>query len=132
MATYLRFASEGGEILVETDAVEPAVTGAETGTGTGELPAGLGLRGWARTQAGEVVAVARTGFEDAVRGAIGLNVGAFLAAAEALPEPPAELEITFGLKGTGEVGNVAVGKVAGECSYQVTMVWRREAGQGPA
>jgi hypothetical protein len=92
---------------------------------TGEQQAGLGITRWARNRAGEVVAVAQTGFDEAVRRAVGLNVPAFLAAAEALQDPPAEMEITFGLKGTGEVGNVAVGKVAGECSYQVKMVWRR-------
>ena len=37
------------------------------------------------------------------------------------------MEITFGLKATGEVGNLAVGKVAGESNYQVKMVWRRSA-----
>jgi hypothetical protein len=121
MSSYLRFAANGGEILVETEAVDLAEDVSETG----EQQAGLGITRWARNRAGEVVAVAQTGFDEAVRRAVGLNVPAFLAAAEALQDPPAEMEITFGLKGTGEVGNVAVGKVAGECSYQVKMVWRR-------
>ena len=86
-----------------------------------------GLLQWARNQAGEAVAVAQSGFEQAVRRAVGLNVRAFLAAADALEKPPAEMEITFGLKATGEVGNLAVGKVAGESNYQVKMVWRRSA-----
>ena len=118
MASYLRFETAEGDILVETNAaaVEPE-------SETGEQKAGLG--GWARNQAGEVIAVAQTGFEQAVRKAVAVNAQAFLAAANALNEPPAEMEITFGLKGTGEVGNVAVGKVAGECSYQVKLVWRR-------
>ena len=119
MSNYLRFASEEGEagdVLVEVDAAEvlPA---------SGEQNAGL--RQWARDRGDEVVAVAESGFKEAVRRAVRLNVPAFLAAAEALENPPAELEISFGLKGTGEVGNLAVGKVAGECSYQVKMVWRR-------
>ena len=58
--------------------------------------------------------------------------GPFSRLLEALEEPPAEMEITFGLKATGEVGNLAVGKVAGECSYQVKMVWRRPAEAGLA
>ena len=122
MADYLRFPSEEGEagdVLVEVDA-------AEVMPATGEQNAGL--RQWARDRGDEVVAVAESGFEEAVRRAVHLNVPAFLAAAEALENPPAEMEITFGLKGTGEVGNLAVGKVAGECSYQVKMVWRRETG----
>jgi hypothetical protein len=119
MADYLRFASEDGEILVEVDQVEVS-------SGTGEQNAGLGR--WARDRTGAVTAMARSGFEEAVRQAIRLNVPAFLSAAESLDKPPAEMEIAFGLKGTGEVGNLAVGKVAGECNYQVKMVWRRGSG----
>jgi hypothetical protein len=117
MSTYLRFTSDAGELLVE-------VSSREVESGPGEQNAGL--RRWARDQMGDVVAVARRGFEEAVRQAIHTNVPAFLAAAEALEKPPAEMQITFGLKGTGEVGNLAVGKVAGECNYQVTMVWKRD------
>jgi hypothetical protein len=58
---------------------------------------------------------------------VSLIVRAFLAAVDALDKPPAEMEITFGLKATGEVGNLAVGKVAGESNYQVKMIWRRPA-----
>lgn len=119
MASYLRFAAGEGEVLVEVDEGDAVEVVSETGEQN------AGLRRWARNQAGEVVAVARSGFEEAVRQAVRLNVPAFLAAAEALEKPPAEMEIMFGLKGTGEVGNLAVGKVAGECNYQVTMVWKR-------
>jgi hypothetical protein len=125
MAGYLRFQSGEGEILVEVDELE-VLSGTDEPNAnvhkTGEQNAGL--RQWVRDRAGGVVAVARSGFEEAVQQAIQLNVPAFLAAAEALEKPPAEIEILFGLKGTGEVGNLAVGKVAGECNYQVTMVWR--------
>jgi hypothetical protein len=117
MTNYLRFASgEGGaaDVLVEVAAAEDLPVASEQNAG---------LRQWARDQAGEAVAVAQSGFEQAVRRAVSLNVRAFLAAAEALEEPPAEMEITFGLKATGEVGNLAVGKVAGESNYQVKMVW---------
>jgi hypothetical protein len=119
MSTYLQFTSAGGELLVEVDALEVHPS-------SGEQTAGL--RGWVSDQASDVVAVAQRGFEDAVRQAVRMNVPAFLAAAEALESPPAELQITFGLKGTGEVGNLAVGKVAGECNYQVTMVWKHGMG----
>lgn len=116
MASYLRFATGQGELLVETEGVALARSA------TGEEKAGLGQ--WVRNQAGEVIAVAQTGFEQAVHTAVGVNARAFLAAVNALEDPPDEVELTFGLKGTGEVGNVAVGKVSGECSYQVKMVWR--------
>jgi hypothetical protein len=48
--------------------------------------------------------VAQSGFEEAVRRAVSVNARAFLAAANSLEEPPAEMELTFGLKATGEVG----------------------------
>lgn len=122
MTSYLRLASGDGEaadVLVEVD-------GSGSLPPTGEQDAGL--RQWARGQAGEAVAVAQSGFEEAVRRAVSVNARAFLAAASALEEPPAEMEITFGLKATGEVGNLAVGKVAGESNYQVRMIWRRPDG----
>lgn len=122
MTSYLRLACgerEAADVFVEVD-------------GSGSLPVAgeqnAGLRQWARDQAGEAVAVAQSGFEEAVRQAVSVNARAFLAAADALAEPPAEMEITFGLKAMGEVSNLAVGKVAGECNYQVRMVWRRPAG----
>jgi Trypsin-co-occurring domain 1 len=122
MTSYLRLAygeGEAADVLVEVD-------GSGSLAATGEQDAGL--RQWARGQADEAVAVAQTGFEEAVRRAVSVNARAFLAAANALEEPPAEMEITFGLKATGEVGNLAVGKVAGESNYQVRMTWRRPDG----
>jgi Trypsin-co-occurring domain 1 len=126
MAGYLRFASGEGEsadVLVEVD-------GAGDLPVAGEEDAGLGRR--VRDQAGAVVAVAQSGFEEAVRRVVGGNARAFLAAAGALDEPPAELEVTFGLKVTGEAGNLAVGKVAGESNYQVRMLWQHQGGGQPA
>ena len=34
-----------------------------------------------------------------------------------------EMEVTFGLVMTGEVGNVAVGKAGAESNYTVTLKW---------
>ena len=116
MASYLKFETDHGELLVETE------DAAKAGSATGEEKAGLGQ--WVKNQSGEAIAVAQTGFEQAVHRAVGVNARAFLAAVSALEAPPDEVELTFGLKGVGEVGNVAVGKVSGECSYQVKMVWR--------
>ena len=123
MTNYLLFASGEGEaadVLVEVDAAEDLPVASEHNAG---------LRQWTRDQADEAVAVAQSGFEQAVRRAVSLNVQAFLAAVEALEKPPAEMEIMFGLKATGEVGNLAVGKVAGDSNYQVKMTWRRPAGE---
>lgn len=122
MTCYMRFSSGEGEaadVLVEVDAAEDLPVAGEQNAG---------LRQWTRNQASEVVAVAQSGFEQAVQRAVSLNARAFLEAAKALEEPPAEMEITFGLKATGEVGNLAVGKVAGESNYQIKMIWRPSAG----
>ena len=45
-----------------------------------------------------------------------------------LPEldQPETMEITFGLKATGEVGNVAVARGVGEANYTITLTWKRE------
>jgi hypothetical protein len=125
MTSYLRFTSGEGEaadVLVEVDAA-------------GDLPVAgeqnAGLRQWARDQAGDAVAAAQGGFEEAVRRAVSVNARAFLSAADALDRPPAEIEVTFGLKVTGEAGNLAVGKVAGESNYEVRMAWRPPDGGQP-
>lgn len=113
MTAYLQFKSGNGVVLLEVDEVYPS---------SGEQEAGLGQR--ARDHVADAMIATRSGFEDAVRHAIHFSVPAFLSAAEALDNPPAEIEVAFGLKGTGEVGNLAIAKVAGECNYQVRMVWR--------
>ncbi len=45
-----------------------------------------------------------------------------------LTDPPAEAEIAFSLKATGEAGYAAaaVAKAGGEATYTVTLTWRRE------
>jgi hypothetical protein len=35
-----------------------------------------------------------------------------------------EMEITFGLKATGEFGNFAIGQVGAEANYTVTLKWK--------
>jgi hypothetical protein len=56
------------------------------------------------------------------------NVQAFLSqvkrlAADAVAEPD-EIELTFGVKVTGE-GNMAVAKTGAEASYEVKLVWKK-------
>jgi len=36
------------------------------------------------------------------------------------------MEVTFGLKATGELGNFAVAKASAEASYTVTLTWKRK------
>lgn len=37
-----------------------------------------------------------------------------------------EVELTFGLLATGELGNFAIGKVGVEASYEVTLKWKNK------
>lgn len=38
---------------------------------------------------------------------------------------PDEIEITFGLKASGELGNIVVAKASAEANYSVRMTWRK-------
>ena len=108
---YMSFSSDdGSSILVEVsvDEIEPP---------TAVVKAGLGdrLRG--------ATAAARDSLDHALTTAIRTNTQAFLRAVDALPEAPDQIEIAFTLKATGELSNLAVGKLGGEANYSVTLTW---------
>jgi hypothetical protein len=115
---YIQFTTEdGATILVETaaeaDIPQPGVVKA-------------GLRG--KTE--EAIAQAKASFETGLE-VIRYNAKAFITKVRELPDPPDEVEVTFGLQATGEVGNFAVAKVGTEASYTVTLTWKRgEKGKG--
>jgi Trypsin-co-occurring domain 1 len=114
MADYIQFTSgDGNSLLVEVDEGEVA-------SQQGIQKAGL------REMAGKSVAVAQTSFEHAIQQAMRYNAQVFLQSVVNLPILPSEAEITFGLKITGEVGNVAVGKAGGETNYTIRLTWKRE------
>jgi Trypsin-co-occurring domain 1 len=114
MADYIQFTSaDGNTLLVEVDE-------GEVSSQQGIQKAGL------REMAGKSVAVAQTSFEHAIQQALQYNAQVFLQSVVNLPILPSEAEITFGLKITGEVGNVAVGKAGGETNYTIRLIWRRE------
>ena len=114
MADYIQFTSaDGNTLLVEVDE-------GEVSSQQGVQKAGL------REMAGKSVAVAQTSFENAIQHAMHYNAQVFLQSVVSLPILPSEAEITFGLKITGEVGNVAVGKAGGETNYTIRLTWKRE------
>jgi Trypsin-co-occurring domain 1 len=115
MADYIQFTSaDGNTMLVEVDE-------GELSSQQGVQKAGL------REMAGKTVAVAQTSFEHAIQQAMRYNAQVFLQSVTSLPILPSEAEITFGLKMTGEVGNVAVGKAGGETNYTIRLTWKRES-----
>ncbi len=114
MVGYIQFTSgDGSTMLVEVEEGEVL-------SQKGVQKAGL------REMVNKQVAEARTSFEDAIQQVIRYNAQAFMQAVDGLPALPDEAEITFGLKITGEAGNVAVGRVGGEANYMIRLTWKRE------
>jgi hypothetical protein len=113
MAHYIQFQSDTQEndpILVEVSKDEIS-----------NAPQGLVKAG---KSIDDVILSAQSRFSEAIKTSIHQNVQGFMNAINSLPNPPSEVEITFGLKATGEIGNVAVGKVGGEVNYTVKLVWK--------
>lgn len=116
MTRYIQFTDEDGStLLVETDE-------AEVYSEEGTVKAGL------NEVVERAITTAQTGFEQAVDHMIRSNAKAFLQAIRNLPQQdyPESLEVTFGLKATGEVGNAAIAKGTGEANYTVKLSWKRE------
>lgn len=115
MSTYIQFDSGDDDksivlIEVEESEIEPELGGTVK----------VGLR--QRVQSS--VAIAQQTFSSAIKSAIKNNIEGLIAGIRDLPDPPSEAEITFGLKATGEVGNVAVGKIGSETNYTIKLVWK--------
>jgi len=111
MTHYLEFATEdGGKILVEVDDKEVTRQGGIQKAGVKEVLQGA-------------VAQAKTTIDAALKTAVQYNASAFLKAISELIDAPDEVEMTFGLKGTAEAGNLAIAKVAGEASYSIKLKW---------
>ncbi|SRR6266498_1241040 len=112
MTRYIEFLTEtGAKVLVETEDEEVAA------------PPGVEKAGLLDRRPQNKIATAAATFEEAVEGAIQHNVAALEAAVQRLAKPPQQLELTFGLKATGEIGNMAIAKVGGEASISVKLVW---------
>jgi hypothetical protein len=111
---------DGGTIMVEVDRDE-----VRTPVG-GVAKAGLTER------AGEAMAVAQSTFESAVRDTVRRNAAAVTEAIKGLVERPSEIEVTFGLKATGEVGNFAIAKMSGEANLSLKLTWKHTASAPPA
>jgi hypothetical protein len=112
---YIRFET-GGEagVLVEVDREE---TGADP---TGPVKVGLGDR------VRDTVAAAQSTLEDALVTLIRTNARLFVDAVHGLERRPAEMELSFGVKATGELGNLAIAKAGGEANYTVRLLWKDE------
>jgi hypothetical protein len=110
MTNFIEFKTEdGADILVEVDEKELL---------PGIAKAGL------KDIAGKTISQAQQVFEQAIKTAIRLNVETFYGAIRELPHPPTDVEISFGLKATGELTNFAISKIGAEANYTIKMSWR--------
>jgi Trypsin-co-occurring domain 1 len=117
MANYVQFnTADGSSILVEVDLEEVAPQG-------GVVKAGLA--GKVQETAENMIAVAEFTFEEAIERMVGYNTQAFIKSIRTMPELPSEVEISFGVKATGELGNLAICKVGGEANYNVKLAWKQ-------
>jgi hypothetical protein len=112
MMHYIQFATaDGGTILVEAAEESPDRSGV--------VRAGLG------DKVQETVVEARATFEEAIE-SVRHSAAALIEKVRDLTDPPDEVEVTFGLKATGEVGNFAIAKAGVAANYTVKLVWKRE------
>lgn len=119
MTSYVQFnTSDGSLILME---VEKAEVTPERGV------VKVGLQEKVQETVGTAVAVAQLTFEEAVERVVRYNAQAFIQSVRNMTTLPSEMEISFGLKATGELSNVAIGKIGGEANYSIKMVWKQLA-----
>ncbi len=117
---YLSFSNpDGSATLIEVAAQE-----IEQET-SGVVKVGVGER------LRSAVAAANTSLEGALAAVVRANTQAFLKAVDSLPDAPDQVEIEFALTATGEVSNLAVGKLGGEANYKVTLSWTKRGDRAP-
>lgn len=114
MSQYIQFDSIDDDSIVllevEESEIDPELSGSVK----------IGLR----DSLGSSVAIAQRAFSSAMENAIKNSVEPMLSGIRSLSDSPSEAEITFGLKATGEVGNIAVGKLGAETNYTVKLIWK--------
>lgn len=106
MSRYVKFdLPDGSTVVIESDDPDG-----------GAVTAGLG----------EVAEQARVTFEQAVENARDAAL-VIVHKIRSLYESPDEIEITFGLKASGELNTLVVAKSGIESSYTVRLTWRQES-----
>jgi hypothetical protein len=106
---FIRFGDEGDSVLVE-------VAGEDVEATTGVLKAGL-----FRRRVEDAVVTARRPLDDALSGAIVQVAKAISTAAGSADLHEGEIELEFAMKVSGEIGNVAIGKIGSEAQFVIRM-----------
>jgi len=107
MSRYIEFKlPDGSNVVMESD--EP---------GSGVVKATRGI--------GDVTKQATETFDQAADNARKAAL-VILEKMRGLHDSPDEVEVTFGLKASGELGSLVIAKASVEASYSVKLVWKKE------
>ena len=104
MANYFTIETSSGEIEIETDDVMP--------------DSGVGRTGLSEKVASTAQATLTQAF-DIIR----TTAQAFMAELKGATELPDEMELSFGVKASGDVGNFVIAKATAEANFSVKMKW---------
>ncbi|MBM2849818.1 MAG: uncharacterized protein HW418_2760 [Anaerolineales bacterium] len=113
MSKYIEFPLEGGGAILIESPDEPSKAP------TGLVPATRG------ESLKEMAEQARQSFDASVEN-VRKSADLLVNKLRALSDPPDEMEVSFSLKASGELGNIAIGKAGAEANYTVTLRWRKE------
>ncbi len=108
---YVQYATDNGFFLVEVDEKS------EVSSGDGVVKAGLD------DKIEETISLLQVRFEDALE-VVHYSARTFAKKVRSLPEAPDEMELTFGLKATGE-GALVVAKAGIEANFNVKLTWKK-------
>ena len=108
---YVQYATDDGAFLVEVDGKS------EASSQDGVIKAGLD------DKIEETIYALQVKFEDALN-VVHYSAKAFAKKVRSLPEAPDEMELTFGLKATGE-GALVVAKAGVEANFNIKLTWKK-------
>ena len=114
MAQYIQYQTKDGDVIW-----------IQIGGGEGESQSGVVKAGRLGEKVQDAVLEAQICFEDAMN-TVKHSAETIIEKIKGLSDRPDEVEVTFGLKAAGELGNMAIGNVGGEANYTVTLKWKRE------
>jgi hypothetical protein len=117
MPNYIKFLTQDNEVIY----VEIEARDTEPMAHEGELEAALP----GQEKITKMVTDAQDTFDDALA-IVKRNASAFIRNIQSMSDLPDEVEITFGLKADGALGNLAVAKVGVEASYTVKLGWKQQ------
>ncbi len=115
MSKYVEFPLEGGGTIIIESSDEPA-----------RSPSGFLRSGEGTSDNADKAAASFDASVEGVRKSADLLVSKL----RQLSAPPDEMEVSFSLKASGEVGSLVVGKAGADCNFNVMLRWRTdEAGK---